>query len=87
MKTGERVLANVTIMGARRGSGWRYAWYVAKPSTKTGYVFDCYATEGMYPNKANHKWSLEYEARMKKHGYTIVSGRPSRGLNAPEVEE
>jgi hypothetical protein len=70
----ERILAKVTISGARRGCGWRYTWY--SKAKNGGWQFVEAATAGMYPNKSNYAFSKDFEAAMIAQGVRISNGRP-----------
>ena len=85
IKNNEIIIASVAIMGAIRGTGWRYARYEADAKLRSGYRFKGYETHGMYPNAANHKWSLDFEKRIKEQGGVICYGRPVQKINAPQV--
>ena len=85
IKTGTMVIAKVAIMGAKRGCGWRYSKYIADTKLASGYRFADYASLGMYPNKANEKWSAGFEQSYKDRGIVVTNGRPHQGSNAPVV--
>ncbi|MDR2094664.1 MAG: hypothetical protein LBP76_03995 [Treponema sp.] len=72
----ERILARVTISGAMRGCGWRYTYYVKQPNGAWKYSGP--ATAGMYPNRANYRYSEKFEAMAEAQGIRICSGRPRR---------
>jgi uncharacterized protein YceK len=67
----EKIIACVSIMGAKRGCGWKYTIY--KRAKNGGWIYEAEATHGMYPNKRNHLWSLNYEASLDM---PLVYGRP-----------
>lgn len=85
VKSGDAILADVAIMGAKRGCGWKYVWYTAKLGTKSGYVYSHDCTHGMYPNKVNYAYSKDIEEEYAAKGIVVVSGRPHQGKNAPIV--
>ena len=85
IKPGAIVICSVAIMGAKRGTGWRYTVYEADKALKSGYRFLHATTGGMYPNIANDKWSEMFEVECREKGLVVVSGRPIAGKNAPAV--
>ena len=80
------IIAQVAIMGAKRGTGWRFSEYLASKKFKSGYKFIRCLTYGAYPNKYNNAVALKYIDQSRKDGHVVVFGRPIKNFNAPDVK-